>query len=113
MSKNTPNQIIHPPKLFIGCGFLTLVCIKAGKWLPLYEQLLQGAAFILMGGMIFYTMSLLPHDWLEKANDGVVPFRKIPKGGKHIKGFVIAFAVVSLVVGAAMIALWGIEQLNL
>jgi hypothetical protein len=113
MSKKTPNQIIHPPKLFIGCGFLMLVCIKVGTWLPPYAQPLEGAAFILMGGMIFYAISLLPYDWLEKANEGVIPFYKIPKGGKHIKGFVIAFAAVLVLMGAVRIALWGVGQLNL
>jgi hypothetical protein len=50
---------------------------------------------------------------LEKANEGVIPFYKIPKGGKHIKGFVIAFAAVLVLIGAVRIALWGVGQLNL
>jgi hypothetical protein len=113
MAKRIPNQVIRPPKLFLIWLFLAVACIKVGRWVPAYAQPLEGAALGLMGVTLIYAKNLLPHDWRDKANEGVNPFYKIPKGGKHVKGFVVALALALMVAGAVSIATWAIKQLNL
>jgi hypothetical protein len=112
MGKKYPNQIIRPPKLLLVCGYSTVACIAASRWFPAFAQPLEGTAFVLMGITIAYAMKLLPDNWREKTNDGVDPFYRIPKGGKHIKGFVAVSVFVLVMMGAVMIASWLIKQLG-